>query len=303
MRSVVVAVGQSVVNYLGLVTRLPDLGEEAELVEFSQQGGGAAATAAAALAVLGAPTRFLGKVADDHFGDFLRVGLGQLGVDLRYTVIEKGRVSPFSFTAVEEGTGRRTLFWSGGNTGLLDLAEVPADQALEDCAVLLIDGHLIDVQLRLAQQARERGATVVWDAHTPVGVTAELLRVTDVLVASERFTMEITESGELQATLAELSALGPATCIITLGDEGAVGRDQEHHFHREPSFPVKVRDTTGVGPVYCGAYVYAILQRWPLPRAMRFAAVMAGLECTKLGARAGIPGLAEIETALERYER
>lgn len=302
MSRAAVTVGQCTVNYLGLVDRLPD-DEEHELAEFSQQGGGAAATSAAALAVLGAPPRFVGKIADDHFGEFLRRGLEQLGVDLRYLVIERGRVSPFCFSVVEMGTGRRVAYRSGGNVRELTSEEVDVQEALTDSSVLLLDGHMLELQREFAAAAKARGITVVWDACDARGPVDEMLRHVDVLLASERFAMEVAPLSDFERSLEELRRLGPDTAIITLGDEGAVGQSGGDGFHREPALPIDVVDTSEVGHVYSGALVYAIVQRWPLPRAMRFASHAAGLRCRKLGARAGLPDLDEVLRSIEAHER
>ena len=119
MKGIVLGVGHCTVDYLALVPRYPDQAESAEIAEFSQQGGGAAATALATAAIFGAPTRFVGKIADDHFGRFITKGLQGLGVDMDHVVVEKDRVSPFSFATVEMSQGRPTVFWSRGSVSPL----------------------------------------------------------------------------------------------------------------------------------------------------------------------------------------
>ncbi len=303
MSRVVVAMGHGAVNYLGLVSRLPDPDEEeAEIAAFSQQGGGSAATAAATLAYLGAPTRFVGKVADDHFGDFIRLGLDSLGVDLEHIVVEHDKVSPFTYIAVEVGTGRRTLHRSRGNVSDIEESELDFDGILKDAAALVIDGTQPHLQMLLAVAARERGISVVWDAGSGAQSVGEMLGHTDVIIASERLAMEIAPASELDESLAKLCRLGPTTSVITLGPEGAMGLERGGEPHRETALDVEVVDTTGAGHVYCGAFVYAMTRDWPLARAMRFSGVAAGMHCRHLGPRAGIPTLDEILETMESVD-
>ena len=42
------------------------------------------------------------------------------------------------------------------------------------------------------------------------------------------------------------------------------------------------------------AFAYALVQGWPLERALPFANAAAGLDCRHLGGLAGIPSLAEV---------
>jgi sugar/nucleoside kinase (ribokinase family) len=63
---------------------------------------------------------------------------------------------------------------------------------------------------------------------------------------------------------------------------------------RFPAFKVHAVDTTGAGDIFHGGFIYGLLQNWSLEAIMSFANAAAGLNCTHLGARAGIPPLAEI---------
>jgi sugar/nucleoside kinase (ribokinase family) len=290
----VVGVGHCAVDYLGLLPRCPERGESVEIAAFSQQGGGATATALATLATFGTTARFVGKISDDHFGDFIRLGLEGLGVDTSLVVVEEGKVSPFSFSAVEMDKGGRSVYWSRGNVGPLALADVPTEAVLAGADALIIDGMHREVQSHLAQRASRTGVKVIVDAGSFAADSRDLLTFGDVLVASERFASELAPAAELERSLHQLQELGPKTCVITLGPEGAVGIDADHEIHQEPAQCVDVVDTTGAGDVYLGALTYAILRNWPLARCMRFAGVAAGLKCQALGARAGIPELSQV---------
>lgn len=287
----VVGVGSCAVDYLGLIPRLPESSGGAEIAEFSQQGGGVAATALATLAIFGAPARFVGKISDDHFGDFIKAGLDGLGVDTRFMITEPDRVSPFSFSAVEMVEGQRSIYWSRGNLSPLLPQECDEAAVLEGASTLIIDGAQPALQLHLAKAARARGITVVLDASDGGPDTEKLVPFATILVVSERAATDIAPASELEKILQKLKDLGPKVCIMTLGAEGAIGLDAEGRFHEEQAFRVDVKDTTGAGEVFLGAATYALIQQWPFERTMKFANVAAGLACQRLGARAGIPKL------------
>lgn len=290
----VVSMGHCTVDYLGIVDQYPPLDRKEEMSAFSVQGGGPAATAAVALSVLGVPVRFIGKIGDDALGRTARASLEQEGVDCTELHEVADAVSALSFVAVDRLTGKRTVFWTRGDVPRLLPGEV-SPQVLEGADVLLIDGHHAEAQLALALEARERGLKVVLDAGSHRPGMDELVKVSNVVVASERFGAEM--AGPVEKALDAIAALGPSCAVITLGEDGAAGREGEK---RELIAPqrVDVVDTTGAGDVYHGAFVYGMLQPWSLRDRMEFAGCAAALSCRSLGGRGGLPKLEEVEAAL-----
>jgi ribokinase len=288
----VVGIGHCTLDCLGVVDRYPAIDRKEEIREFTLQGGGPVATSLVTLAALGISTQFVGKVSEDDFGSFILEGLRAAGVGVDSVIVEAGKVSPFSFIAVERTTGKRTIFWTRGSVSQLEPGEVSKD-ILRGAEVLLLDGHQAAAQIRAAEWARELGVAVTTDAGSLREGMGDLLALTDVLIASERFATEVAPRADPRQMLEELRAMGPRTVVVTQGSEGSVGLDAER-FCREPALAVPVVDTTGAGDVYHGAFVYGMLQRWDLARSMHFASVAAGLKCRALGGRAGIPDLEEI---------
>ncbi|MBN2497772.1 MAG: sugar kinase [Deltaproteobacteria bacterium] len=296
MQHEVVGVGHATVDTLGVVGGYPSMDTKTELVQFSMQGGGPVATALATLAVLGESTAFIGKISDDDFGVFIRQGLQELGVDTTGLLVEPGRVSPYSFVAVEQGSGRRTIFWTRGDVSPLVEAELPL-ALLQGARVLHVDGLQMAAQCCAARKARELGVKVVYDAGSPREGMEELIGMTDALVASEHFAAEVAGGG-LAESLKRLSARGPETVVITIGEDGSVGMERGETY-AVPALDVDVVDTTGAGDVYHGAFIFGMLRGWNLPERMRFASTAASLSCRELGGRAGLPSLEAIQTAMD----
>jgi ribokinase len=292
----VIGVGHCATDYLGVTAHYPEVDTKVELSQFSMQGGGPVATALVTLATFGVETTFIGKISDDDFGLFIRQGLREAGVDTRGLVVEPGYISPFSFIAVEAETGRRTIFWTRGDVPVLKPREVSFG-VFQGAKILHIDGLSFEAQMAAAVKAREQGMKVVFDAGSPREGMEDLVRHTDVLVASERFAAEYG-GGALGESLRALRAMGPSTVVITIGEDGSVGMEGDETYV-VPSHPVQVIDTTGAGDVYHGAFIYGMLRGWALRERMRFANTAAALKCRSLGARAGIPSLEEIDEALQ----
>ncbi len=293
----VIGVGHAAVDYLGVVERYPELDTKVELSEFSMQGGGPVATALATLAIFGVKVTFIGKISDDDFGQFIQQGLREAEVDLSGLVVEPGRVSPFSFVSVDRKTAKRTVFWTRGDVAPLREKELPLP-LFAGARILHVDGLQMESQIASALHAKSLGMQVVYDAGSPRGGMHELMKLTDVLIASETFATEVV-GGALPESLKALQAKGPKTVVITIGPEGSVGLEGERS-EIISALDVHPVDTTGAGDVYHGAFIYGMLQGWDLRRKMLFANAAAGLKCRVLGGRAGIPSLQEIDQALKK---
>ena len=89
---------------------------------------------------------------------------------------------------------------------------------------------------------------------------------------------------------------------MTLGHHGVLGLTDDGFVH-EAAYDVACVDTTGAGDVFRGAFAYAVLQNMPLPRALSFACAGAALNCTAMGARGGVPSLADVEELMAAGKR
>jgi sulfofructose kinase len=287
-----VAVGHAAVDSLGLVARYTEPGNMRELRQFTLQGAGSAATATATLAVLGAATAFIGKVSDDGFGRHAVQSLATLGVDVSHTVVVPGYVTPFAYIAVEEGPEPPTIFYTRGDVPPLEPEEV--DLATVTAAgLLIVDGHQARAQIAAADRARRAEVPVLLVGGTAREHIGDLIGLADAVVCGERFAAEVAPRGELEDSLVEIRAMGPRTVVITLGEGGSIGLEDDQVVRREP-FPVRLVEATRARDVFAGAFAYGLVAGWPLDRRLHFATVAASLSCRALGRRAALPELNEI---------
>jgi ribokinase len=297
----VVGLGQCAYDILGRIGAYPAVDAKAELSEILFQGGGPAATALVTLARLGIATAFFGRVGDDAFGARIRSGLLAEGVDCGYLLTDEGRTSQFAFIAVEEGSGRRNIFWNRGSARPLSPSEIdPA--SIRNARILHLDGLQHEVSLAAARIARESGVTTVLDGGTLRDATAELLPLIDHLVVSEKFALQTTGGEGPSRALDKLLSHGARAVTVTLGERGSHTRSREGEEFHQPAFPMDAVDTTGCGDVFHGGYIYSLLQGWELRRCVRFAAACAALKTRALGGRTAIPTLAEVEAFLAERE-
>jgi ribokinase len=252
----------------------------------------------AALSRLGVPCRFSSVVGDDREGAAIRQSLMDEGIDVSAVVARPGSLSQKAFVVIDPSAGTRTIFWKKPSGDPLRQEELPPD-FLQGAAFLLLEGGMKDVSLFAAREARKAAVPVMLDAGKTREWMPELARLCDYVVASEEFARDMLGwKDDPTSFQQEVRKQGLKTTTITLGSRGSV-TFADAAVISCPAFPVDVVDTTGAGDVFHAGYVYGLLQKWPLERTVRFASAAAALQCSKVGARAGMPTFSDVQRFLE----
>jgi sulfofructose kinase len=294
----VVGLGYCSLDYLGIVPGRPEFDlDTVSLSDFAKSGGGPVSTALVTLARLGARTGYIGVLGEDEGGAFLKGEFEREGVDLSRLRVQTGACSQICMVLVEAGTGRRSILCYRA-AGELVLDE--ADRLYVSSARYLhLDGHHMDAAITAAGWACAAGVKVSFDANRPRPRLDELLPLVDVLIVSERFPLAYTGHEDQVRAGRRLLEMGPEIVVITLGSEGCLCLWEDRAIH-VPGFQVDVVDTTGAGDAFHGAFLYGLLQGWELERTAIFANAVAAINCTRLGGRAGLPDLSEVEIFLKK---
>lgn len=293
----VVGVGQCCVDYLGIVGSYPEVDEKCSVDNLTIQGGGPVATAIVTLSRLGASTAFIGKISDDHFGNLIKDSLTNEFVNIDHIVVEQGGMSQFAFIAIEKETGKRTIFWSKPTVALLKPDEINKD-LIRAARVLHLDELMVESSLEAARCAKDADVMVVVDAGSFREGSLELITMADYYITSEEFAKQFYKSNSPKEAAMELLNLGARHVIVTLGDKGCLSVNNDGYFY-QPAYNVDVVDTTGCGDVFHGGFIFGLLQNWELKESIRFASATAALKCRKIGGRAAIPDLREVEEFMQ----
>jgi sulfofructose kinase len=290
----VVGLGLNATDSVLMVREFPPLGGKERVVSLSRQAGGQVATSLVACQRLGLATRYIGKVGDDEAGRFQLQSLREEGVDVEFTGVTPGAATQFGLIIVDQATGERTVFWDRDKR----LAVTPQELKQETVAtarLLHVDGCDAAACAQAAKWARKSGIPVVADLDTVYKKVEQLFPLIDYMIASANFLPAITGQNDpflvLEYMAREYKMRAPG---MTLGRDGALlycgGR-----FYYSPGFVVETVDTTGAGDIFHGAFAYGLLQGWGIEQILDFSNAMAGLNCTRVGARGGIATRAEAE--------
>ncbi|MBB3189567.1 carbohydrate kinase family protein [Halomonas cerina] len=227
----VIAFGEALVDMLS--SRLGDTQDGPET--FTPYAGGAPANVAVACARLGVPSRFLGMLGDDHFGDFIAEALAAHGVDISGVVRTREARTALAFVS-RDATGERTFdFYRPPAADLLYRVEhLPAGIFAEPailhlCSNSLTEPAIAETTLAMAEMAARAGCLVSVDANLRHNLweegAADIALVTRLLDAASLLKLSREEVDYLRADhpedawLAERLAAGVKLIVITDGGD------------------------------------------------------------------------------------
>lgn len=285
----IVCVGNGVLDQVFEVDELPRGGIKTTARGFREGGGGPAATAALAIARLGGKASWWGRVGDDGGG---RIVLSALdGVDLSGVAILAG-VRTTRAVVIVDAAGERSILV---DRTLPNDPSVLPDDDLADDPVVLVDSRWPEASEVALKRASARGLTRVLDADGGSGEMLERLALlADHIVFSQEGLRDLAGDGEPEAQLARAAERFGGIVAVTCGARGSFWR-VGGETARVPAFAVQVRDTTGCGDVFHGAYALGLAEgRAPLDAA-RLAAAAAAMKAQNGMGWSGMPDRASVE--------
>jgi sulfofructose kinase len=292
-----VALGLNAVDHLIVVPQYPEFNTKTGFISHRLSAGGQAASAMVALARLGLKSRYIGSVGDDDLGQFQIRSINSEGVDSSGITIVPGAETQTAFILVDQSNGERTIVWGHDDKLTMDPGRIDPEM-ITSARVLHLDGHDVPAAIAAAQIAHDAHIPVVIDIDNIYPGVERLLPLIDFLISSATFPERMTGERDLRTALKLLAkTYGSRFVAATLG-RGGVLAYHRGEFIDSPAFPVNCQDTTGAGDAFHGGFIYGLLANFPVEETLRFANAVAGLKCCQLGARTGLPTLAEVKTLM-----
>jgi len=297
----IVGVGRCTLDIIFRIPRFPTWEKGVIYDDYSIDGGGQASTGLVAASKLGASTGYIGTAGADYAGDLKIASLTDWGVDTSRVIRHPGPDTQVILVTVHSATGERAFTHSAA----LDTNETRPEELdkayITGAKYLLIDGSHAEAALQAAKWMHEAGGKVMLDGsktrrHIPDQIR-ELIPHVDYLVCGSGFGEVLTGESNTRLAGEKILDIGPSVFVETLGERGSVTVTKDESFDT-PAFKVEVKDTTGAGDVFHGAYLYGLLQGWDHRYTATFSTAVSALKCTRMGGRKGAPNLNEVESFL-----
>ncbi|MFM8533505.1 MAG: carbohydrate kinase family protein [Acidimicrobiia bacterium] len=294
----VLGVGCNSVDYVYRLPASPRADSPTAKLRITSHGvmcGGQTATAMAACATFGLKAAYLGCTGNDANGSLVATELQQHGVDVS-AVLTRDCANRFAVITVDETSGERVVLWDRDDR--LNLRTNEIDPALIAAArVVHVDDEDQEAAITAATLARRAGIDVTSDIDRLTGRLQDLVDAVTVPILGEHVLPALTGESDPERGLRALRLRHAGMLCVTLGPRGAmllVG-DQ---LYQSPAVAVTAVDTTAAGDVFRAGFIRAWLAGQSPGDMLRFANTAAAITCTRAGAMASVPALAEVEHAI-----
>lgn len=292
----IVGLGMACLDIIIRTGQLPSWDKGARLNEIAIEGGGPSATAIVASQRLGIPSGFIGTYGNDRLGEIKKQTLAENGVDVSRMVQREYPENQVVLVAVQDGTGERIFSGISRKNPALRLNELDPGY-ITQADILHLDGYHAEAALQAAKWMKKAGKKVMLDGSATTGpVSTEmknLLAEVDILISGHGFGKALTGETELWKAGRLMRSLGPEIVVQTEGKAGSFTICPEGEYNI-PAFEMDVVDTTGAGDVFHGAFLVGMLHRWDIRTNLIFSTAVAGMKCTQISGRRGIPTFDEV---------
>ena len=249
----------------------------------SKSGGGSAANTIVALARMGFPTKFIGKVGEDQEGDYLLENLKPVQIDM----IHRGQRSGACLVVLDRHQDR-FLFVRGNANSTLTAEEINFD-VLKDISWVHLTSfigespfeaqkvllNLLDSSMKVSMDPGEIYA------KTGLNKIRPLIKRCHLLFLTEREVGLLTHQ-DLHAGAKSLMKAGPAVLVCKRGSQGSHIFTKKGDFE-VPAIRVEVVDNTGAGDVYNAGFLAGLFLERSLEESALFATVVAAKSVTGYG--------------------
>ncbi len=278
----------------------PAPGGKTKILSREEHGGGLTATALVAAAKLGVSCLYGGPLGDNDVSHQVRRILREYGVTVPDKLPYPVDAEPILATVyVEKRSGERTIFGMESMTPPPRLNPETHETAL-NAKCLFVDQFYPEALLPLYRQARAKGIPIVGDFETlEIPFAKDALGLTNHPILPAALVRHYYGDDIPSTVLKLLRENDRSAVVVTDGVRGAWFAERgDVSVRHQPVFPVTVRDTTGCGDVFHGAYAAALIFGMPLADRVRFASAAAALKATRIGGQTGAPTRAELDAFL-----
>ena len=284
--------------------RQPRMGETILGESFTLTPGGKGSNQAVAAARLGARTRLITRLGRDAFADLAEATWREAGVEAR-AARDSDHHTGAAFIFVDARTGDNAIIVAPGAAGTLGPDDVERERdAIRDAAVFVTQMEQpMEAAHAALRLAREAGTVTVLNPAPAGPLPDGLIALCDWITPNESEAEGLTGIAVRTVEDAEragraLLDLGAGGVVVTLGERGALLVTKEGATHVPAHHAGEVAETTGAGDSFNGAFCVALAEGRDPADAVRFGCAAAGIQVTRPGAAAAMPGRDEVEEAL-----
>ncbi|TFG21309.1 MAG: ribokinase [Promethearchaeota archaeon] len=267
--------------------------------------GGKGNNQANAIHKLGGNVTLIAKVGKDPFGDAAISYLHSEKMDIQGIFQDEVHRTGTAVILVDEISRENMITVAPGANHHISLEELDTLRPqIEGSDVVIFQfENNIEAILHTMKIAHGAGSTIILNpAPMRNPFPQEVFKYVNILVMNE-IEASMISNYEVNSRESALTAAKIITksrnviSIVTLGEMGVIVWDGiQEYFHH--SYKVQVKDTTGAGDAFIGAFAVKYASTKDIIQSIKFASAAAAINITRIGASSANPTLEEVDSFL-----
>jgi ribokinase len=301
----IVILGVFVADTAYRASRQPKIGETIIGNEFSLGPGGKGSNQAVAAALAGGNVHFISRLGKDDFAN-MAISLWEKSGITPHVTQYSDSYTGAAYIFIEDKTGNNAIIVSPGAAANINDDDITANRELIQGSRVFMTQleQSLDAAGTALSFAKEGGAITILNPAPAQPLGENILKLCDFVTPNEIEAEQITGTPVKSINDAEIAAgklleKGASAAVITLGEQGALFKDNNQIIH-QPSYEVgPVVETTGAGDAFNGGLAVALAEEMPIDKALRFACATASISVTRRGTAPSMPDRHEIDTLIK----
>ncbi|MFF2479400.1 5-dehydro-2-deoxygluconokinase [Paenibacillus sp. NPDC058071] len=296
-----------------------------QTMTFTKYVGGSPANIAIGMSRLGHKTAFIGKIADDQMGRFIKSYLENEGMDTSNVVTDKtGAVTGLAFTEIKSPSDCSILMYRDNVADLLLNSLEVNEELIANSKALLVSGTALaaspsrEAVLLALDYARKHGTTVIldidyrpytWKSAEETAVYYNLAASkSDIIIGTreefdsmERFEHNPDHSDRFTAS--KWFDHFAKIVIIKHGKGGSIAYTADGAEQRAKSYPAQVVKTFGAGDSYAAGFIHGLMSGLSIEKSMEFGSAAACIVISSHSCSDAMPSVQQVEEYIEKCNR
>ena len=301
----IVILGVFVADTAYRASRQPKIGETIIGNEFSLGPGGKGSNQAVAAALAGGNVHFISRLGKDDFAN-MAISLWEKSGITPHVTQYSDSYTGAAYIFIEDKTGNNAIIVSPGAAANINDDDITANKELIQGSRVFMTQleQSLDAAGTALSFAKDGGAITILNPAPAQPLGENILKLCDFVTPNEIEAEQITGTPVKSINDAEIAAgklleKGASAAVITLGEQGALFKDNNQIIH-QPSYEVgPVVETTGAGDAFNGGLAVALAEEMPIDKALRFACATASISVTRQGTAPSMPDRHEIDTLIK----
>ena len=247
-----------------------------DVMTFKKAAGGAPANVAAAVSILGGKSKIITQLGDDAFGDYLEESMKEAGIDTKDVFRTKDGDTALAFVSLAEDGNRDFKFYRRTSADLTLSEDKIHENMLKNCGIVhfcsvdLVESPMKRAHQKLIDLAMKQQIIVsfdpnlrlsLWESEVALKNTVHaFIPYAHILKLADEELEFITGYKTIEEALPSLFVGNVTYLIFTRGKDGVQIFRKDGSMVEVSGHVVEVKDTTGAGDSFIGAFLYRLLE-------------------------------------------